>query len=78
MKDIKLIAAYAVNPDSVCRFLFCLLLDSGLLFKDLLVTDEKRHTIMKPRKQLIDAAVANGSFREWAKVPNDWKPKEID
>lgn len=69
---------YSVNPDSVCRFLFCLLLDSGLLFKDLLVTDEKRHTIMKPRKQLIDAAVANGSFREWAKVPNDWKPKEID
>lgn len=33
---------------------------------------------MKPRKQLIDAAVVNGSFREWAKVPNDWKPKEID
>ena len=30
---------------------------------------------MKPRKH---AAVANGSFREWAKVPNDWKPKEID
>ena len=149
---------YSVNPDSVCRFLFCLLLDSGLLFKDLLVTDEKRYTIMKPRKQLIDAAVANGSidrmnmllsashllnceanslveeasdlmtenglllgnlkklhndfvrvadkyfkefatlvttdtakmdmfsdldgfdsaFREWAKVPNDWKPKEIE
>ena len=148
---------YSVNPDSVCRFLFCLLLDSGLLFKDLLVTDEKRYTIMKPRKQLIDAAVANGSidrmnmllsaahllnceanslveeasdlmtenglllgnlkklhndfvrvadkyfkefatlvttdtakmdmfsdldgfdsaFREWAKVPNDWKPKEV-
>ena len=53
---------YSVNPDSVCRFLFCLLLDSGLLFKDLLVTDEKRYTIMKPRKQLIDAAVANGSI----------------
>ena len=32
------------------------------MFKDLLVTDEKRYTIMKPRKQLIDAAVANGSI----------------
>ena len=32
------------------------------MFKDLLVTDEKRYTIMKPRKQLIDAAVANGSL----------------
>jgi hypothetical protein len=32
------------------------------LFKDLLVTDEKRYTIMKPKKQLIDAAVANGSI----------------
>lgn len=78
MKETKLIATILSILAVYAAFLFCLLLDSRLLFKDLLVTDEKRHTIMKPRKQLIDAAVANGSFREWAKVPNDWKPKEID
>jgi hypothetical protein len=37
------------------------------LFKDLLVTDEKRYTIMKPRKQLIDAAVANGRAHKLTK-----------
>ena len=58
MKETKLIATILSILAVYACFLFCLLLDSRLLFKDLLVTDEKRHTIMKPRKQLIDAAVA--------------------
>lgn len=31
---------------------------------------------MKPRKQLIDDFDAK--FREWAKLPSDWKPKESE
>lgn len=78
MKETKLIATILSILAVYAAFYFVCYWIADLLFKDLLVTDEKRHTIMKPRKQLIDAAVANGSFREWAKVPNDWKPKEID
>lgn len=42
MKDIKLIATILSILTAYAAFLFCLLLDSGLLFKDLLVTDEKK------------------------------------
>lgn len=78
MKDIKLIATILSILTAYAAFYFVCYWIADYCLRDLLVTDEKRHTIMKPRKQLIDAAVANGSFREWAKVPNDWKPKEID